>query len=475
MSEYNYGVTLNLVPTGFGMYTGLAITNNGNFPTEYTASISDTTFDASVTVVTALGGTLYNTIYITDDPSNFDKSDQQSSKTVKVSDSGVLYVFHKPFSTFEPGMAGTGLEFATITVNSISSAGDADLPISISVSGQRIITHPTPSKLGNFYAIKGGDSLEFHWQAIVPCDYFTGFDLDLSLNSSFSSLVSVPEYTVNELRAPNTDVNYPTFGHYSGFKGIDYELTIDGLSYGQDYYARLRPINVAGGYGPYVYCTGYNTRSFKVNGSTYSGIHPSPGENLRSELTRLDIVYHSDAESDFDLFALMVENNNNSTNFQRYSGANIKLFPKSNSVQLAEFTSSTTEKGALNFIPDASLGAFTYGLGVGGTFDIEIELENIGLYGHIGSAGLSLGNGAFSNPGNGGPILNFDKASYTDGATTKSVQFHVYKDVDSVLYAGAAGGNGGTLYYNNDTNDTSVFNGGTTVGVKDVDLTQYIP
>lgn len=475
MSVYNYGVTLNPVPTGFGMYTGIAITNNGNFPTEYSASISDTTFDGSVTALTALDGNIYNTIYLTDDPINFDKSDQTSSKSVKVSNSGLLYVFHKPFNTFEPGMEGTGLEFSTITINSISSAGDADSPISISVSGQRIITHPTPSKLGNFYAIKGGDSLEFHWQSILSCDYFTGFDLDLSLNSSFSSLVSIPEYTVNDLRAPNTDINYPTFGHYSGFKGIDYELTIDGLSYGQDYYARLRPINVAGGYGPYVYCTGYNTRSFKVNGSTYSGIHPSPGENLRSELTRLDIVYHSDAESDFDIFNLIVENNNNSTNFQRYSGVNIKFFPKSNNVQLSEFTASATDKGALNFIPDSSLGSFTYGVGVGGTFDIEIELENIGLFGHNGSAGLSLGNGSFSSPGNGGPILNFSPASYSDGATTKSVQFHIYKDADSVLYAGAAGGNGVTVTENNDSNNTTSFNGGTTVHVKTVDLSQYVP
>jgi hypothetical protein len=171
----------------------------------------------------------------------------------------------------------------------------------------------------------------------------------------------------------------------------------------------------------------------------------------------------------------MVESNNDSTNFQRYSGANIKLFPKSNNVQLSEFTSSTTEKGALNFIPDSSLGAFTYGTGVGGTFDIEVELENIGLFGHIGSAGLSLGNGTFSNPSNGGPILNFEKASYTDGVTTKSVQFHLYKDVDSVLYAGAAGGNGVTISENNDTNTTTVFNGGTTVHVKTVDLSQYVP
>jgi len=41
-TDYYKGIELNETPTGFGMYTGLAITNSGNFPIQYSLSISDT-------------------------------------------------------------------------------------------------------------------------------------------------------------------------------------------------------------------------------------------------------------------------------------------------------------------------------------------------------------------------------------------------------------------------------------------------
>ena len=434
MSVYNYGVLLNSTPTGFGTYTGMAITNSGNFPVGYTVSISDTTFDSSVNTSVAANGLVYNTLFISDDADIFDTAVQSHQQTIKVSDSGVFYIFHRPFYTFASGQA-TGIETATITINSISSAGDTDAAISVLVTGQRATGHSIPSTLGNFYAIKGGDNLEFHWESINANNYFTGFRLQLSTNTSFSSLVSIPDYSVNTLNGANTENYLPVFGNYSGFLGEEYELTVGGLSYGQDYYARVCAINVTGGTGAFIYCTGYNSSNFEYDGTTYSGLHPSPGANLRYDATGLYLNYYSDYEQDFDLYAFIKKRNNNSDNFLRYSGVNVKLFPKTDKNEYAFYQASSTSKGALIFepptIPSDTNTVFIYSTGVGGIFRVEIETENVRLYGYHGSNATS----ATESPGNGGPIVKFSNYTYSGWP----VQYYMYKDVDSLYYAGAAG------------------------------------
>jgi hypothetical protein len=433
MSVYNYGVLLNSTPTGFGTYTGMAITNSGNFPVGYTVSISDTTFDASVNTSVAANGLVYNTLFLSDNADIFDTAVQSHQQTIKVSDSGVFYIFHRPFYTFASGQA-TGIETATITINSISSAGDADSAISVLVTGQRATGYSIPESLGNFYAIKGGDNLEFHWQSITASNYFTGFRLQLSTNTSFSSLVSIPDYSVNTLNGANTENYLPVFGNYSGFLGEEYELTVAGLSYGQDYYARVCAINVTGGTGAFIYCTGYNSSNFEYDGTTYSGLHPSPGANLRYDATGLYLNYYSDYEQDFDLYSFIKKRNNNSDNFLRYSGVNVKLFPKTDRNEYAFYQASSTARGALNFEPPS---AFSYSTGVGGIFRLEVETENIRLYGYHGSNATS----ATESPGNGGPIVKFANYNYL-GAP---VQYYMYKDVDSLYYAGAAGAKWNTV------------------------------
>lgn len=443
MSIYNYGVTLNSVPTGFGIYTGMAVTNSGNFPIDYTITLSATTFDSTVTTAKALGGTLYDTIFLSQDPDSFDITDKTDEKVIKISDSGVFYILHRPFNTFATvGDRATGLEFATLTINSTSTAGNEDSDIFVSITGQRATGFQIPSHLGNFYAIKGEGELEFHWEAITPVDYFTGFRFQLATNTNFSSLVTNADYTVNELVGANSANYLPVFGHYSGFVGIEYEKIISNLSYGQDYYARVCPINVTGGTGAYIYCTGFNSHLIEYDNATYSGLHPSPGANLKIDATGLYLTYQSDYENDFDLYAFIRKRNGDSDNFLRYSGVNIKISPQTDTSKLALFRATTVEKGALNFVPPTP-NVFSFSTGIGGYFRVEVEMENLFLLGKFGTQA----NSANENPGNGGPIIKF--ANYTYSGNPLS--YYLYKDADTRMYAGAAGLQFGQTYETSDS------------------------
>ena len=65
-TEYYKGIELTQVPTGFAVYTGLAITNSGNFPIQYSLSISDT-------ILTGIDPEdKKDTLFITDSISSFD-------------------------------------------------------------------------------------------------------------------------------------------------------------------------------------------------------------------------------------------------------------------------------------------------------------------------------------------------------------------------------------------------------------------
>lgn len=446
MSTYLTGVSLGQVPTGFGGYTGVVIQNSGNFPIQYTINISNTTFDASVTPTTAAGGLLYDTIFISDSLDYLDLDQKQITKIINCNESGSFYILHSPFRTFNLSTdRSQGQEYAAVTISSQSNIGDSDDALTINVTGNRITGFPIPKKLGKFYAVKdyskidASPSLSFYWSCINNLDYYTGFKLELSTDSSFTSPIVSYEY-VEE----NTDGVFPLYGGYDGFNNESYSVTKTNLSFNQNYYARIQAVNVTGGTGEYTYATGYDYDYPILDDATYSGNHASPGENLIITPTILYLNYLSNTESDFDLFESLYKLNGDSADFRKYSGINVKFSPSDNSIGNATYKSSDVSKGAINFIPRSNI-QMAFNTGVGGIFRLELEFENVNLYGYGGQGVQVRGDGDFSAATNGGPIFKFDDVKYndtSDSLNTRTMQYYVYKDLDSLFYAGIGGGQG---------------------------------
>lgn len=430
MSATAYNLLLNTTPTGFGSYTGIVLTNSGNHPVKYNLSISQTTFQAgTVSESTAFDGTVYDTLFITDDINNVKTQTSNYSKIINQSDSGIFYIVNKPFNTFlNVASRSTGLEYATLNIKSQSSVGDIAEDINIYITGQRITGCPISNNLGGFYAVKGhnatdGPNLNFNFQSIYNFDYFTGFNLQLATDSAFSTIVN----SLSGKLSSNNDSNLPLYGNYRGLSGYSFSYKFTGLNFNQDYYARVQSINSTGGTGAFTYATGYNSINFIMDDATYSGAHPSPGENLKLLPTGLYLTYKSDSETDFDLYNFLINSNNGSVDFRYYTGVNIKFYPKTEG-SMAQFIASTTSTGAINFVYNSSR-PLLFSYDSNNIFRMELEFENIGLYG---------GGGPTSK--NGGPIFNLDNILDKSTESTKKVQYYIYKDLDSLFYAGPGGG-----------------------------------
>lgn len=450
MSTYLTGVNLGQVPTGFGGYTGIMIQNSGNFPVQYTINISETTFDSTVTPAKAADGEIYNTIFISDSLDYLDPNQKQVTKVINCNDSGYFYILHSPFRTFNlPVDRSEGQEYAAVTINSQSAIGDSDANLIINITGDRITGFPIPEKLGKFYAVKNysdvegtnikSPSLTFYWSCINNFDYFTGFKLELSSDSTFTS-PTIDYLNVKE----NSDGGFPLYGGYDGFYNENFSLKKVNLSFNQNYYARIQAVNITGGTGEYTYATGYDYDYPILDGTTYSGDHPSPGENLKITPTMLYLNYISNSETDFDLFNYIYSQNGNSADFRRYSGINIKFSPSDNSIGNATYKSSSTSKGVVNFMLKDNI-SMAFNTGENGIFRLELEFENIGLYGYGGEGVNVTTLTDYAAAKNGGPVFKFDDIKYndpSDSSNVRTIQYYIYKDINSVFYAGIGGGKG---------------------------------
>lgn len=453
MSVYYTGFYLNKVPTGFGIYTGISLTNSGNFPVQYTATISDTSL-VGLTASSSVDGFLPNTLFITKDLNTYDSQNQEAVQTINPSQSGIFYILHKPFDNFDVGQAATGYEVARLTVETTSSAGGQDAPIIIDITGQRVFAQPTPKRVGKFYAVKDylpdyNVNLQYNWGIIDLDNYITGFKIQTSTDTSFSTIIDTLEYPIQL----NTDSTKPLYGGFDCLKNDVFQANLRNLIISTNYYARIQGLNVNGA-GPYSYATGFADYYPTLNGTGYSGIVPSPGSNLKFDPTGLYLTKISDNETDFDLFDFLYKANNNSTDFTKYTGVIVKFYP--NTSAMAVYKASSVEKGAINFI-EPNDKQLTFSVDVNNVFRVQLEFENVGLYGY-GGAGLTWkSDGTFTNPQAGGPVFNIDNVAYTDSANVeRKFNYYIYKDVDSVFYAGAAGGKGWLVTENTNETDNKV-------------------
>lgn len=473
MSLYYTGIYLNAVPTGFGFSTGIALINSGNCAMQYKVKISDTLL-TGITSSDVNGGEIPNkTIFISDSLINDLSDNDFITKTVNQNDSGVFYVLHKPFSNYSaspPNGKHTGHETARITIETISSLGESDDPILIDVSGQRVFVQPTPKRIGKFYAVTDykQDSkvnIEYNWSIIDSENYLTGFRIEVSLDSAFTE----PLFSRIDLEIKkNINENEPLYGKYDSFLGEDYKHILNGLDISQDYYSRISGLN-ADASGSRTFVTGFEIYNPVLDDTAYSGLTPSPGSNLEFNPKILYIDKISDAEIDFDLFNLMYTNNNNSADFTKYSGAVIRFFPEKN--PFAIYKASSDKKGAINFLNPVDKN-FIFSVNPSNIFTMQLEFENVNLYGFGGDGGNVI-NGVVKNPTNGGPVLNIDNIEYADG---KKVDYYIYKDADSVFMAGAAGGQAWLITDSTNNNSRTITIPGSTIThLTDVDLTYIKP
>lgn len=449
MSIYYTGFYLNKVPTGFGFSTGLALINSGNSPVKYTIKISNTLL-TGITSSDALGGDVPDkTIFISDDLINDSSNNNSIVKVVNPNDSGVVFVLHKPFSNYSlspPNGKHTGHETARITVESVSSLGGVDDDIIIDISGQRIFVQPQPKRIGKFYAVtdylpNSQVNIQYNWSIIQSENYLTGFRVETFSDSSFTTPVSIDTYEIKN----NINESEPLFGKYDSFLDEDYTITLQNLSINQNYFARISGLNVDSS-GLQTFVTGFTTYNPELDNTAFSGLTPSPGSNLKFAPQIFQISKISDSEVDFDLLKFLKDNNGGSLDFTKYSGAIIKFFPEKKpfAVYKADLPKNGSPvKGAINFvIPNDK--AFLFSTDDTTIFKMQLEFENIKLYGLGGEAGSAVGDAK-----NGGPVFNLDNVINN----SQKIQYYLYKDTDSVFYAGVAGGQA-LLVTDNTTSDT---------------------
>lgn len=462
MSIYYTGFYLNKVPTGFGFSTGLILINSGNSPIEYTIKISNTLL-TGITSSDVLGGDVPDkTIFISDNLIN-DASDSDSIvKVVNPNDSGVVFLLHKPFSNYSlspPNGKHTGHETARITVESVSSLGNIDNNIIIDISGQRIFVQPQPKIIGKFYAVtdylpKSQVNIQYNWSAIQSENYITGFRVETFSDSSFTTPVSIDTYEIKT----NINENEPLFGKYDSFLDEDYTITLQNLSINQNYFARISGLNVDSS-GSQTFATGFTTYNPELDDTAFSGLTPSPGSNLKFTPQIFQISKVSDSEMDFNLLTFLKDNNGGSLDFTKYSGAVIKFFPEKNIAAI--YKASLTTKGAINFIIPVN-EFFLFSADVTNIFKMKLEFENIKLYGCGGEAGSAIANSK-----DGGPVFNLDNVENN----SQKIQYYIYKDTDSIFYAGIAGGQALVITDNTNSNDKQLIVPGSKINhITDVDL-----
>lgn len=475
MSDYYTGIYLNRVPTGFGIYTGLALINSGNYPVKYSISISETQLTGIENNDTINGVKPNKTIFISDTLENKYDDEDSIEKIVNQNESGIFFILHKPFSDYKtspPNGKHTGHETATITIKTTSVLGTIDDDISVDVSGQRVFIQPTPPRIGKFYAVTdykpdSAVNIQYNWEVINSESYLTGFRIETSLDQTFTTFETIDDFEIKK----NIDPNDPLLGTYNSFSGKNFQITITDLDVDTNYFARISGLNINSS-GSQTFVTGFTTYNPELDDTAFSGLTPSPGSNLKFQPQILNLNKISDRELDFDLLKFLKENNNNSADFTKYSGAIIKFFPNTD-VQSQYFATSNT-KGAINLISSEKENII-FSTNINNIFTMQLEFENVSLYGHGGEGG-NVVNGVVVTPKNGGPIFNLDNFEFDKGGVIQKMNYFIYKDTDSVFMAGAGGGPAFIITDNNlQTRRDIIIKGAENKYLVDVDLALVKP
>ena len=442
-TDYNVGVYLNPVPTGFGSYTGISIFNRSDKPVSYVAEMSETslftTNNDPLPDTDAVDDNLYDTLFVASDINNVDTSISSVSLSLGAGESGNIYVAHKPFSTFWPTYQTTGIETANLSIISQSSEGDSDSQINIKITGQRVISSIIPDRPGNFYARESyneenGYNLNFNWEILSGNPFISGFRIDLCSDDAFSTDVADSPYYVQIPK--NSETSKPEYLDYYNYGTRSFSYKINGLPTDVDLYARIRSINGLNDLSSYsTYCTGFQPNNENpIDSITYNGLHQEPGDNLGFATNLLRINKSIEEEYEIDLAKILYEENNNSYDFSFYTGVVINFYSSNlGDNSYGKILSRKKDVAAIRLKkPDGY--NFTYSVDSNNKFNLTLNFQNVFVAGY-NDEGSKWNGIEVSDPGNGGPVFDFDNLDYDE----KSFDYYINKDKDSIFYAGLAG------------------------------------
>ena len=432
-TEYNNEVYMNPVPTGFGSYTGVSIFNRSAKSVTYVAEMSETVLykagDVLLPEAEAANQNLYNTLFVSSDLTDVNTSLNETVLTLGAGESGNIYIAHKPFNSFSSSaVASTGIETATLNIVSESSAGDADALINIEITGQRILDPLSPDKPGRFFAIESYDrtnkyALNFNWKLLSGQSFVTGFKLDLCSDSSFTTPVKDSPYEIPI--AKNSEFSEPDYLSYYNYGTIDFSYKVNELPTDGDLYSRIFAVNGLDANSDATFCTGFKSNILPfIDDVTYSGLHPTPGDNLGFGTDFLLIDYVVD-NNEVDLTTVLYENNGDSYDFTHYTGVVINFI----SSDANGIFSSKKDVAAIR-LKKPENGSFSYSVNSSNKFNLVLNFDDVFVAGYNGRG--ANGNVAGEN---GSAIFDFDNLNYGN----KVFDYYINKDKASVFYAGLGG------------------------------------
>ena len=304
--------------TGFAVSYPLNIYNSGNSQVQYT-------FDNS-------------------NDANFALS--QSSLLLDSSDYGNVDIYYIPTISSPSGTQST-----IITINSESTEDGSTDPsgsITLEITGNKIIDI-TGGYVRSFKAVRNYDSknklnYDFYWSVPTGTEnlnnyFFTGYILDISTDSNFSTTVFSKIINISE----NTN-SFPKYGNFYGtdqnlnylnVSSVDYPFAIE-----TGYYARMYTMSVNHS-GISIYATGVDSISTQLSNEVVSGYSGTP-KNIKFSRGPLVVNLKQGYDiQNFDLFKYIVDANYGSPDLSYYNSIDVYLPEDSN------FYSTDSDKYAL--------------------------------------------------------------------------------------------------------------------------------
>jgi hypothetical protein len=428
--------------TGFAISYPLSIYNSGNSQVEYTFNNSNDT--------------------------NFALS--QSSLLLDSSDYANVDIYYVPTVS-----APSGTQSTTITITSESTEDGSTDPsgsITLQITGNKIIDvtggYVRAFKAVRNYDTQNGLNYDFYWSVPTGIEnlnnyFFTGYNLDISTNSNFSSVVFSKNLNVSK----NTDA-FPTFGN---FYGADQYLNYVNIPYSEypflietSYYARMYTSSVDHS-GISIYATGVDSITTQLSNEVVSGYSGTP-QNIKFSRGPLVVNLKQGYDiQNFDLYKYIVNANYGKSDLSYYNSIDIYL-PEDST-----FSSTDSDRYALQL--DGTFQNFTGNSGGDTLINIYIP-QTTRLLGYQGRGGQIINqnlnsydpynrdwsslinqtvnnyaNNTYADSKNGGGILKLTAKTTINNQDYSNIKYYIYTQNKSSLQSGGGGSKAGIVMTKN--------------------------